>query len=92
VPRGTPESASRRASRPAAPRHYVLGGQVSLFSNDALRDVAARNLTRGPWDTSAQVEDMQITGDLRALRYSGNVSVTARAYAGPMLTLRSLWA
>ena len=84
--------ASRRASRPAAPRHYVLGGQVSLFSNDALRDVAARNLTRGPWDTSAQVEDMQITGDLRALRYSANVSVTALAYAGPMLTLRSLWA
>jgi len=71
---------------------YVLGGQVSLFSNDALRAVAERNLTRGPWDTSAQVEDMQMTGDLRALRYSANVSVTARAYAGPMLTLRSLWA
>ena len=71
---------------------YVLGGQVSLFSNDALRAVAEHNLTRGPWDTSAQVEDMQMTGDLRAMRYSANVSVTARAYAGPMLTLRSLWA
>ena len=71
---------------------YVLGGQASLFSNDALRAVAERNLTRGPWDTSTQVEDMQLTGDLKAMRYSTNVSVSARAYAGPMMNLRSLWA
>jgi biofilm PGA synthesis N-glycosyltransferase PgaC len=71
---------------------YVLGGQASLFSNDALRAVAERNLTHGPWDTSAQVEDMQLTGDLRAMRYSANVSVSARAYAGPMLNVRALWA
>ena len=71
---------------------YVLGGQCSLFSNDALRAVADRNQTRGPWDTSTQVEDMQLTGDLKAMKYSANVSTTARAYAGPMLTLRSLWA
>ena len=71
---------------------YVLGGQASLFSNDALRAVAERNLTHGPWDTSTQVEDMQLTGDLKAMRYSANVSVSARAYAGPMMNLRSLWA
>jgi biofilm PGA synthesis N-glycosyltransferase PgaC len=71
---------------------YVLGGQCSLFSNDALRAVAERNQTRGPWDTSTQVEDMQLTGDLKAMKYSANVSTTARAYAGPMLTLRALWA
>ncbi len=71
---------------------YVLGGQASLFSNDALRAVAERNLTRGPWDTSTLVEDMQLTGDLKAMRYSANVSVSARAYAGPMLTVRALWA
>jgi biofilm PGA synthesis N-glycosyltransferase PgaC len=71
---------------------YVLGGQVSLFSNDALRAVAEHNQTRGPWDTSTQVEDMQLTGDLKAMRYSANVSASARAYAGPMLNLRSLWA
>jgi cellulose synthase/poly-beta-1,6-N-acetylglucosamine synthase-like glycosyltransferase len=71
---------------------YVLGGQASLFSNDALRAVAERNQTRGPWDTSTQVEDMQLTGDLKAMRYSANVSVSARAYAGPMMNLRSLWA
>jgi biofilm PGA synthesis N-glycosyltransferase PgaC len=71
---------------------YVLGGQASLFSNEALRAVAERNQTRGPWDTSTQVEDMQLTGDLKAMKYSTNVSVGARAYAGPMLTMRALWA
>jgi poly-beta-1,6-N-acetyl-D-glucosamine synthase len=71
---------------------YVLGGQASLFSNEALRAVAERNLTRGPWDTSTLVEDMQLTGDLKAMRYSANVSASARAYAGPMLTVRALWA
>jgi len=59
---------------------------------DGVGAVAERNLTHGPWDTSAQVEDMQLTGDLRAMRYSANVSVSARAYAGPMLTVRALWA
>jgi glycosyltransferase involved in cell wall biosynthesis len=71
---------------------YVLGGQASLFSNEALRAVAERNQTHGPWDTSTLVEDMQLTGDLKAMKYSANVSTSARAYAGPMLTMRSLWA
>jgi len=35
---------------------------------------------------------MQLTGDLQAIRYATSVSATARAYAGPMFTLRSLWA
>lgn len=70
---------------------YVLGGQASLFSAKALREVAERNRTREPWDASAQVEDMQLTGDLQAMRYATNVSTTARAYAGPMVTMRSLW-
>ncbi|HEY2578593.1 MAG TPA: glycosyltransferase family 2 protein [Streptosporangiaceae bacterium] len=70
---------------------YVLGGQASLFSAKALREVAERNRTREPWDATAQVEDMQLTGDLQAMRYATNVSTTARAYAGPMVTLRSLW-
>jgi biofilm PGA synthesis N-glycosyltransferase PgaC len=71
---------------------YVLGGQASLFSADALRKVTEHNNTSGPWDASAQVEDMQLTGDLRAMRYETLVSTTARAQAGPMLTLRALWA
>jgi cellulose synthase/poly-beta-1,6-N-acetylglucosamine synthase-like glycosyltransferase len=71
---------------------YVLGGQTSLFSNVALRAVAERNQTRGPWDTTTQVEDMQLTGDLKAMGLSTNVSTTARAYAGPMMSMHALWA
>ena len=71
---------------------YVLGGQATLFNAEALRAVAERNHTREPWDTSTLVEDMQLTGDLQAMRYATNVSTSARAYAGPMFTLRSLWA
>ncbi|WP_035856288.1 glycosyltransferase family 2 protein [Cryptosporangium arvum] len=71
---------------------YVLGGQASLFNADALRRVTERNNTPGPWDASAQVEDMQLTGDLRGMRYETLVSPNARAHAGAMLTFRSLWA
>jgi glycosyltransferase involved in cell wall biosynthesis len=70
---------------------YVLGGQCTLFNADALRAVAERNRTRDPWDTSTMVEDMQLTGDLQAMRYATKVSTSARAYAGPMVTVRSLW-
>ncbi len=71
---------------------YVLGGQASLFSAEALRRVAELNQTPGPWDATAQVEDMRLTGDLRGMDYQTLVSTTARAHAGPMLTMRSLWA
>jgi hypothetical protein len=67
-------------------------GQCTLFNAEALRAVAERNRTREPWDTSTMVEDMQLTGDLQAMRYATNVSTSARAYAGPMVTVRSLWA
>jgi poly-beta-1,6-N-acetyl-D-glucosamine synthase len=70
---------------------YVLGGQCTLFNADALRAVAERNRTQEPWDTSTMVEDMQLTGDLQAMRYATKVSTSARAYAGPMVTVRSLW-
>ena len=53
---------------------YVLGGQASLFRAEALRAVAEQNPTRRPWDTATMVEDMQLTGDLRAMRYATPVS------------------
>jgi cellulose synthase/poly-beta-1,6-N-acetylglucosamine synthase-like glycosyltransferase len=70
---------------------YVLGGQASLFRADALRAVALQSPTQAPWNPATMVEDMQLTGDLRAMRYTTPVSAEARAYAGPMLTVRSLW-
>lgn len=71
---------------------YVLGGQASLFSGEALRRVTELKQTPGPWDTTAPVEDMQLTGDLRGMDYQTLVSATARAHAGPTLTMRSIWA
>jgi poly-beta-1,6-N-acetyl-D-glucosamine synthase len=70
---------------------YVLGGQCSLFRADALRAVALQSPTQAPWNPSSQVEDMLLTGDLRAMRYDTAVSLKARAYAGPMITVRSLY-
>ncbi len=70
---------------------YVLGGQASLFRADALRAIALQSPTQAPWNPATMVEDMQLTGDLRAMRYTTPVSHEARAYAGPMLTVRSLW-
>jgi biofilm PGA synthesis N-glycosyltransferase PgaC len=70
---------------------YVLGGQASLFRADALRAVALQSPTQAPWNPATMVEDMQLTGDLRAMRYTTPVSPEARAYAGPMLTVRALW-
>jgi len=70
---------------------YVLGGQASLFRADALRAVAMQSPTQAPWNPATMVEDMQLTGDLRAMRYTTPVSPDARAYAGPMLTVRALW-
>jgi cellulose synthase/poly-beta-1,6-N-acetylglucosamine synthase-like glycosyltransferase len=70
---------------------YVLGGQASLFRAEALRSVAMQSPTQAPWNAATMVEDMQLTGDLRAMRYETPVSPEARAYAGPMLNLRSLW-
>jgi biofilm PGA synthesis N-glycosyltransferase PgaC len=70
---------------------YVLGGQASLFRADALRAVALQSPTQAPWNPATMVEDMQLTGDLRAMRYTTPVSPEARAYAGPMLTVRGLW-
>jgi biofilm PGA synthesis N-glycosyltransferase PgaC len=70
---------------------YVLGGQASLFRADALRAVALQSPTQAPWNPATMVEDMQLTGDLRAMRYTTPVSPDARAYAGPMLTVSALW-
>jgi len=60
---------------------YVMGGQATLFNAAALRAVAERNHTRELWDTSTLVEDMQLTGDLQAMRYATSVSATGSAPA-----------
>lgn len=73
-------------------RTYVLGGQATLFRATALEEVARTQRRHGPWDPSAQVEDMELTWRLNAARWDTLISSTARAYAGPMLTTKALWA
>ncbi len=71
---------------------YVLGGQATLFRVRALQEVVENERRNSPWDPDAQVEDMELTWALNDLRWETKVSGTARAYAGPMLTVKSLWA
>ena len=71
---------------------YVLGGQATLFRVAALQEVVDHERRHSPWDPEAQVEDMELTWALNARGWDCKVSATARAYAGPMLTVKSLWA
>ena len=71
---------------------YVLGGQATLFRVEALQQIVDEERRLCPWDPDAQVEDMELTWMLSVRDWETKVSATARAYAGPMLTIRSLWA
>jgi poly-beta-1,6-N-acetyl-D-glucosamine synthase len=71
---------------------YVLGGQATLFRIRALHEVVDGEKRLSPWDPEAQVEDMELTWALTARGWETKVSSSARAYAGPMVTLKSLWA
>ncbi len=71
---------------------YVLGGQATLFRVSALQEVVDEERRLSPWDPEAQVEDMELTWALSSRGWETRVSSTARAYAGPMLTVKSLWA
>jgi biofilm PGA synthesis N-glycosyltransferase PgaC len=71
---------------------YVLGGQATLFRVSALQEVVDSERRLSPWDPEAQVEDMELTWALKARRWETKVSPTARAYAGAMVTVKSLWA
>ncbi len=69
---------------------YVLGGQATLFRIKHLQDVIDVHERNSPWDPDAQVEDMELTWRLHEAGRKTLVSATARAYAGPMVTLKGL--
>src|SRR4051812_5679943 len=71
---------------------YVLGGQATMFRAQALLDVTLGMKRPIPWTHLSQVEDMELTWALRDLGWEARISSTARAYVGPMMTLRSFWA
>ena len=69
---------------------YVLGGQATLFRVKHLQDVIDTHERHSPWDPDAQVEDMELTWRLHEAGRKTLVSATARAYAGPMVTVKGL--
>ncbi len=71
-------------------RASVLGGQSSLFNMKALADVQVKYHQAAPWVRDSEVEDSKLTLQLRDTGYLTKFSAKARAYADPMLTLKSL--
>lgn len=68
----------------------VLGGQCSLFSMQALKDVMTANRQATPWVSDSEVEDSLLSLQLRSIGAATKVSATARAYVGGMHTVRAL--
>ena len=70
---------------------YVLGGQASLFRTSVLAEIAEMDDRTSPWTTATLVEDMELSWQIEQRGYGATVSKDARAYAGPMTSLRGLW-
>ncbi|RBY90707.1 glycosyltransferase [Blastococcus sp. TF02A-26] len=68
----------------------VLGGQCSLFSMRALEAVMYRNHQAAPWVRDSEVEDSKLSLQIKDAGFSTKISAHARAFVGPMTTLRAL--
>jgi len=68
----------------------VLGGQCSLFSVRALEQVMFRHHQAAPWVRDSEVEDSKLSLQIKDAGFSTKISSHARAFVGPMLTLRAL--
>lgn len=68
----------------------VLGGQFSIFSTQALRDVMRDSHQRTPWVSDSEVEDSLLSLQIKSAGYLTKISARARAHVGGMDTLRSL--
>ena len=68
----------------------VLGGQCSLFSMHALETVMVRNHQASPWVRDSEVEDSKLSLQIKDAGFSTKISAHARAFVGPMVTLKAL--
>ncbi len=68
----------------------VLGGQFSIFSTQALRDIMAQNHQSTPWVKDSEVEDSLLSLQIKSAGYLTKISPFARADVGGMTTLRAL--
>ncbi|MBA8792962.1 cellulose synthase/poly-beta-1,6-N-acetylglucosamine synthase-like glycosyltransferase [Friedmanniella endophytica] len=69
----------------------VLAGTGCAISGRALREVVALTGREGPWSYDSQVEDFELTHEIRKLGYRCQVSPTVRAYTDSMTTVKALW-
>jgi hypothetical protein len=68
----------------------VLGGQASIFSVRALETVMYRDHQFVPWVRDSEVEDSKLSLQIKDAGFSTKISARARAFVGPMHTLRAL--
>ncbi|MGZ0711681.1 glycosyltransferase family 2 protein (plasmid) [Coraliomargarita sp. W4R53] len=68
----------------------VLGGQFSIFSTHALREVMQDNRQSTPWVKDSEVEDSLLSLQIKSAGYLTKISPIARADVGGMTTLRGL--
>lgn len=68
----------------------VLGGQCSIFSMKALRQVMRDNHQATPWVNDSEVEDSLLSLQIKSAGYLTKISAQARAHVGGMTTIRSL--
>jgi cellulose synthase/poly-beta-1,6-N-acetylglucosamine synthase-like glycosyltransferase len=68
----------------------VLGGQFSIFSTRALKQVLKDSHQRTPWVNDSEVEDSLLSLQIKSAGFLTKISATAYAHVGGMLTLRSL--
>ena len=66
----------------------VLGGQFSIFSTAALRDVMRANHQSTPWVKDSEVEDSLLSLQIKSAGYLTKISPYARASVGGMTTLK----
>ncbi|MCR2823977.1 glycosyltransferase family 2 protein [Microbacterium sp. zg.Y909] len=66
----------------------VLGGQFSIFSTTALRQVMSANHQSSPWVKDSEVEDSLLSLQIKSAGYLTKISPYARADVGGMTTLR----
>ena len=69
----------------------VLAGTGCAISGAALRELVDTTGRPGPWSYDSQVEDFELTYQLRKLGWTCWISPTVRAYTDSMKNLRALW-
>jgi biofilm PGA synthesis N-glycosyltransferase PgaC len=68
----------------------VLGGQFSIFSTEALRQVVVQTHQRYPWVRDSEIEDSLLSLQIKSAGYLTKISARARANVGGMTSMRAL--